>query len=72
MTWTSRIIDARYRASAFAEQLALYCDNFWFVLYRLPTQHLFTRLVVLPVHTTRQDFAGKTPAGKDGRCGGGT
>lgn len=71
VTWTSHIIDTRYRPSAFAEQLALYCDNFWFVLYRLPAQNLFTRLVVLPVHMTGQDFAGKTPAGKDGRCGGG-
>ena len=71
VTRTNHIIDARYRASAFADQLALYCDDFWFVLYRLPTQDRFTRLVVLPVRTTRQDFEGKTPAGKNGRCGGG-
>jgi len=66
---TKRVVDARYRSRAFAETLALYCDNFWFVLYRLPTNQRFTRLVVVPVHISGQGFDEKTPAGKDGRCG---
>lgn len=69
ITSTQAVVDSRYRPSAFADRIAVYCDHFWFVLYQLPKQDHFTRLVVVPVHTTRQDFEAKRPVGKDGRCG---
>lgn len=69
VTWTQAVVDSRYRVSAFADRIAVYCDHFWFVMYRLPDQDHLTRLVVLPEHTTRQDFEDKRPVGNDGRCG---
>ena len=70
---SKRVLDSRYRMRAFKTNgvLALYCDGFWFVLYQMPAGQGFSRLVVVPISTPGQDFDAKTPAGKDGRCGGG-
>jgi hypothetical protein len=71
ITTSKRVLDSRYRMRAFKSNgvLALYCDDFWFVLYQLPQVNRFSRLVVVPVSTPGQDFDEKTPAGKNGRCG---
>ena len=71
ITTSKRVADSRYRMNAFKSNgvLALYCDDFWFVLYQLPQGNRFSRLVVVPASTPGQDFEEKTPAGKNGRCG---
>lgn len=58
------IVDARYRSRAFAELAAFRYRRFWFALYRLPGIDAFTRLVVLPVKITKQDFEEKTLSGE--------
>jgi len=70
---SKRVLDSRYRMRAFKTNgvLALYCDGFWFVIYQMPRGKGFSRLVVVPISTPGQDFDEKTPAGNNGRCGGG-
>lgn len=44
------------------ETLAIYGGDFWFVLYRLPSQEAFTRLVVVPIPPKDKDLDGKAPS----------
>lgn len=67
--WASRlavefadaVVDSRYRMRAFDEVVALRYQDFWFVLYSLPGNDRFTRLVVIPKKIGRQEFLKKAP-----------
>jgi hypothetical protein len=61
--FASRVIDARFELSSFAETVGLKYKDFWFVLYRLPKANCYSRLVVVPVRSKGQDFSGKKPGG---------
>jgi hypothetical protein len=54
-----KIIDARYRLRSFADVLAFHFEKFWFVLYKLPGQSSYSRLVVAPAQVKVQDFPEK-------------
>ncbi|MEW6417513.1 MAG: hypothetical protein AB1480_05250 [Nitrospirota bacterium] len=55
------IIDSRYRLRSFANVLALRYEKFWFILYKLPDNKYYSRLVVVPAKIKGQDFPGKRP-----------
>jgi hypothetical protein len=55
------VVDSRYRLRAFADVLAFRLENFWFILYQLPRNDHYSRLVVLPERGKAQDFQAKKP-----------
>ncbi len=55
------IIDSRYRLRSFTDVLALSYEKFWFILYKLPGNSCYSRLVVIPARIKGQDFPGKRP-----------
>jgi hypothetical protein len=59
--FADKIIDSRYDIGSFKEVLAFRADNFWFILYKLPDNNYFSRLVVVPARIKGQDFFGKRP-----------
>ena len=60
---TTFVDDSRYPLASFTGVMALRHLDFWFVLYRLPGQERFSRLVVVPASTESQDLRAKTTAG---------
>ncbi len=48
ITWADQVVDGRYPAAAFAAVTAFRYADFWFVLYRLPSQGAYSRLVAAP------------------------
>ncbi len=61
--WTDRILDSRYRARAFADRIAINFGDYWFILFQLPDQDTFTRLVVVPTGISKNDQIIKQPVG---------
>ncbi len=61
---TTFVDDSRYPLASFTGVVALHHLDFWFVLYRLPSQERFSRLVVVPESADSQDLRTKTPAGR--------
>jgi hypothetical protein len=61
INFADEIIDSRYRLRSFADVLALRYEKFWFILYKLPNNNYYSRLVVVPAKIKGQDFPGKRP-----------
>lgn len=61
--WTDRILDSRYRSRAFANRVAINLGDYWFVLFQLPDQDTFTRLVVVTTDISKNDQILKRPVG---------
>lgn len=55
------VADSRYRLRAFADVLAFRFEKFWFILYQLPRNDHYSRLVVVPERGKAQDFPAKKP-----------
>ncbi len=55
------VMDSRYRLRAFADVLAFRFEKFWFILYQLPRNAHYSRLVVIPGGKKAQDFSAKKP-----------
>jgi hypothetical protein len=55
------VIDSRYSLASFKEVMAFGSDKFWFILYKIPDNDYFSRLVVVPAKIKGQDFSGKRP-----------
>jgi hypothetical protein len=55
------VMDSRYRLRAFADVLAFRFEKFWFILYQLPRNDRYSRLVVVPERGKAQDFPAKKP-----------
>jgi hypothetical protein len=55
------VMDSRYRLRAFAGVLAFRFEKFWFILYQLPRNDHYSRLVVVPERGKAQDFPAKKP-----------
>jgi hypothetical protein len=55
------VMDSRYRLRAFADVLAFRFEKFWFILYQLPGNDHYSRLVVVPKRGKAQDFPAKKP-----------
>ena len=55
------VMDSRYRLRAFADVLAFRFEKFWFILYQLPRNDHYSRLVVVPERGKAQDFPAKKP-----------
>lgn len=55
------VVDSRYSLRSFAHVLALRYEKFWFILYKLPNNNYYSRLVVVPAKIKGQDFPGKRP-----------
>jgi hypothetical protein len=53
------VIDSRYRLRSFTDVLALSYKKFWFILFKLPGNSCYSRLVVVPAKIKGQDFPGK-------------
>ena len=56
-----KVVDSRYRLRAFAHVLAFRFEKFWFILYQLPRNDRYSRLVVVPERGKAQDFPAKKP-----------
>jgi hypothetical protein len=56
-----KVVDSRYRLRAFAHVLAFRFEKFWFILYQLPRNDRYSRLVVVPDRGKAQDFPAKKP-----------
>ena len=55
------VMDSRYRLRAFADVLAFRFEKFWFILYQLPRNDHYSRLVVVPERAKGQNFPAKKP-----------
>jgi hypothetical protein len=55
------VVDSRYRLRAFADVFAFRFEKFWFILYQLPRNDHYSRLVVVPERGKAQDFPAKKP-----------
>ena len=55
------VVDSRYRLRAFADVFAFRFEKFWFILYKLPRNDHYSRLVVVPERKKAQDFSAKKP-----------
>jgi hypothetical protein len=55
------VVDSRYRLRAFADVLAFRFEKYWFILYQLPRNDHYSRLVVVPERGKAQDFPAKKP-----------
>jgi hypothetical protein len=55
------VVDSRYRLRAFADVLAFRFEKFWFILYQLPRNGRYSRLVVVPEKRKTQEFEAKKP-----------
>ena len=61
VTFADEVVDSRYRLRAFADVLAFRFEKFWFILYQLPRNDLYSRLVVVAEKRKTQDFQAKKP-----------
>jgi hypothetical protein len=61
VVFADEVVDSRYRLRAFADVLAFRFEKFWFILYQLPPNNHYSRLVVVPERGKAQDFPAKKP-----------
>ncbi len=61
VVFADEVVDSRYRLRAFADVLAFRFEKFWFILYQLPHNDRYSRLVVVPERGKAQDFPAKKP-----------
>jgi hypothetical protein len=61
VVFADEVADSRYRPRAFADVLAFRFEKFWFILYQLPRNNYYSRLVVVPEGGKAQDFPPKKP-----------
>jgi hypothetical protein len=61
VTLADEVVDPRYRLRAFADVLAFRFERFWFILYQLPRNDHYSRLVVVPETRKTQEFEAKKP-----------
>ena len=61
VVFADEVVDSRYRLRAFADVLAFRFEKFWFILYQLPRNDHYSRLVVIPERRKAQDFPAKKP-----------
>jgi hypothetical protein len=61
VVFADEVVDSRYRLRAFADVLAFRFEKFWFILYQLPGNDHYSRLVVVPERGKAQDFPAKKP-----------
>jgi len=61
VVFADEVVDSRYRLRAFADVLAFRFGKFWFILYQLPGNAHYSRLVVVPERGKAQDFPAKKP-----------
>lgn len=61
VVFADEVVDSRYRLRAFADVLAFRFEKFWFILYQLPRNDHYSRLVVVPERGKAQDFPAKKP-----------
>ncbi len=61
VVFADEVVDSRYRLRAFAHVLAFRFEKFWFILYQLPRNDRYSRLVVVPERGKAQDFPAKKP-----------
>jgi hypothetical protein len=61
VVFADEVVDSRYRLRAFADVLAFRFEKFWFILYQLPGNDHYSRLVVVPKRGKAQDFPAKKP-----------
>jgi hypothetical protein len=61
VVFADEVVDSRYRRRAFTDVLAFCFEKFWFILYQLPGNDHYSRLVVVPSRGRAQDFPAKRP-----------
>ena len=61
VVFADEVVDSRYRLRAFADVLAFRFEKFWFIIYQLPGNVHYSRLVVVPERGKAQDFPAKKP-----------
>jgi hypothetical protein len=61
VVFADEVVDSRYRLRAFADVLAFRFEKFWFILYQLPGNDHYSRLVVVSKRGKAQDFPAKKP-----------
>jgi hypothetical protein len=61
VVFADEVLDSRYRLRAFADVLAFRFEKFWFILYQLPGNDHYSRLVVVSKRGKAQDFPAKKP-----------
>lgn len=59
--FADEVIDSRYSLSSFYNVLAFRYEKFWFIVYKIPDNDFYSRLVVVPGEVSGQDFSGKKP-----------
>ena len=61
VVFANEVVDSRYRLRAFADVLGFRFEKFWFILYQLPHNDHYSRLVVVPTRGRAQNFPAKKP-----------
>ena len=61
VVFADEVVDSRYRLRAFADVLAFRFEKAWFILYQLPGNNHYSRLVVVPERGKAQDLPAKKP-----------